>query len=260
MIGKQLLIVVFGILLVSCAGSRTVIGTKNANPGLALKSIINAHRAATPKFSTLASRIKVAYEDEKQRQNITVSLRIQKDEKIWMKASILGITMAKALITQDRVSYYETISNTYFDGDFALISNWLGTDLNFEKTQAILLGQSIFGLDKATYKASVSENRYKLEPRLQPDNFVHSLLLNPNNFKVNLGIVSQPIDSRWLSIAYGDYHELEGSFYPSVIQINSIESDSHTNIAVNYKKINLNVSVSFPFEIPNGYEEIQLSK
>jgi len=258
--GKQLLILVFGILLVSCTGSRTVIGTNNANPGLALKSIINAHRAATPEFSTMASRIKVAYEDEKQRQNITVSLRMQKDEKIWMKASILGITMAKALITQDRVSYYETISNTYFDGDFDLLSNWLGTDLNFEKTQAILLGQSIFGLDKATYMASVSENNYKLEPRQQPANFIHSLLLNPNNFKVNSGIVSQPIDDRQLSIAYGDYQELEGSFYPTVIQINSFEGDSHTNIAVNYRKINLNVSVSFPFEIPIGYEEIQLSK
>jgi len=86
------------------------------------------------------------------------------------------------------------------------------------------------------------------------------LIGNPNNFKVNSGIVSQPIDNRWLSIAYGDYQELEGSFYPSVILINSIESDSHTNIAVNYKKINLNISVSFPFEIPKGYEEIQLSK
>ena len=254
------MILVFGILLVSCTGSRTVFGTNNANPGLALKSIINAHKAATPKFSTMASRIKVAYEDDKQRQNITVSLRIQRDKKIWMKASILGITMAKALITQDRVSYYETISNTYFDGDFTLISNWLGTDLNFDKTQAILLGQSIFGLDNATYTASVSENRYKLEPLQQPANFIHSLLLNPNNFKVNSGTVFQPTDDRQLSIAYGDYQELEGSFYPSVIKINSMEGDSRTNIAVNYRKINLNVSVSFPFEIPKGYEEIQLSK
>ena len=254
------MILVFVILLVSCKGSRNVIGTNKANPGLALKSIINAHRAATPKFSTLASRIKVAYEDDKQRQNITVSLRMQKDEKIWVKASVLGITLAKVLITQDRVSYYETISNTYFDGDFALISDWLGTDLNYEKTQAILLGQSIFGLDKANYTFSVSENSYKLEPRQQPDNFVHSLLLNPNNFKVNSGMVSQPMDNRRLSIVYGDYQELEGSFYPSEIQINSIEGDSRTNIAVNYRKINLNVSVSFPFEIPKGYEEIQLSK
>lgn len=208
----------------------------------------------------MSSRIKVAYEDDKQRQNITVNLRMQKNEKIWMKASILGITLAKVLITRERVSYYETISNTYFDGDFALLSNWLGTELDFEKTQAILLGQSIFGLDKTTYTASVSENRYKLEPLRQPANFVHSLLLNPNNFKVNSGIVSQPIDNRRLSIAYGDYQELEGSFYPSVLQINSMEGDSRTIIAVNYRKINLNVSLSFPFKIPEGYEEIQLSK
>lgn len=254
------MILVFGILMVSCTGSRMVIDTNKADPGLALKSIISAHRAAMPKFSTMVSRIKVAYEDDKQRQNITVSLRMKKDEKIWMKASVLGITLVKVLITQDRVSYYETISNTYFDGDFALISDWLGTDLNYEKTQAILLGQSIFGLDKATYIASVSENGYKLEPLQQPANFVHSLLLNPNNFKVRSGVVSQPIDNRWLSIVYGDYQELEGSFYPSEILINSVEGDSRTKIAMNYRKINLNVSVSFPFEIPEGYEEIQLSK
>jgi hypothetical protein len=77
---------------------------------------------------------------------------------------------------------------------------------------------------------------------------------------VNSGTVFQPIDDRQLLIAYGDYQELEGGFYPSVIQINSMEGDYRTHIAVNYRKINLNVSVSFPFEIPKGYEEIQLSK
>ncbi|MEL6810651.1 MAG: DUF4292 domain-containing protein [Bacteroidota bacterium] len=253
-------IILLLLIAVSCKGPSAVVGSDNAKSGMAMKSIISAHRAATPKFSTLSSRVKVVYEDAKQRQSITVSLRMEKDEKIWVKASVLGITLAKALITQDRVSYYETLGNSYFDGDFALLSDWLGTELDFEKTQAILLGQSIFGIDNNNYGTTVSNNKYKIEPKQQPNNFVHSLLLNPSNFKVDSGTVSQPRDGRELSIEYGAYQELKGSFYPSEIHIESLEGEEKTQIAVNYRKIDLDVSVSFPFRIPEGYEEIQLSK
>ncbi len=249
------------LVLASCRGPKgVIIGSGKADAGLAIKSIVAAHRAATPNFTTMASRVKVMYEDEKQNQSITVSLRMKKDETIWIKASILGITLAKALITPQRVSYYETLGNSYFDGNFQLLSDWLGTELDFEKTQAILLGQSIFGLDQNTYSSTVSRNRYKLEPKNQPENFIHSLLLNPDNFKVNSGRVSQPDDERSLSIKYGDYQMLEGSFYPSEIEINSLDGNSKTDIVVNYKKIDLNVSVSFPFNIPEGYDQIQLNK
>ena len=46
--------------------------------------------------------------------------------------------MAKALITPTKVSYYEKINNTYFEGDFSLLSNWLGTDLDFQKSSKFI--------------------------------------------------------------------------------------------------------------------------
>ncbi|GAB5400695.1 MAG: DUF4292 domain-containing protein [Aureisphaera sp.] len=247
-------------LFLSCKGSKAVVGSLQPDSGLALKGIITAHTAATPNFSTMASRVKVAYQDEKQRQSITVSLRIEKDEKIWIKASILGITLAKALITPEKVSYYETLGNTYFDGDFTLLSEWLGTSLDFDKTQAILLGQSIFTLDRGSYQSSVASGSYQLEPKRQPYNFVHSLLLRPENFKVRSSELTQPEDGRQLFLTYGEYQELEGSQYPSQIAIRALEGNSETTIDVEFKKIDLNVSVKFPFSIPEGYKEIELTK
>ena len=99
-----------------------------------------------------------------------------------------------------------------------------------------------------------------MEPQRQPQNFIHMLLLNPENFKVHSGSLSQPSDHRILSLRYGDYQELGGSHYPSEIFIKSSEGDSNTAIEVKYKKIDLNVSLNFAFRIPEGYEEIQLSK
>ena len=208
----------------------------------------------------MASRVQVVYEDEDKQQSITVSLRMEKDKTIWIKASVLGITLAKAIITPDRVSYYETISNTYFDGDFSLLSDWLSTDLDFEKTQAILLGQSIFNLDDSNYKVDVVNNLYKIQPKKQPFNFIHSLFLNPTSYKVVSGSVSQPNDNRLLSLRYGDYQFVEGSYYPSDILIDASEKDEKTKISVTYKNIDVNAPVSFPFEIPQGYDQIQLSK
>ncbi|MEM7085970.1 MAG: DUF4292 domain-containing protein [Bacteroidota bacterium] len=257
---NSILLSVLLLLFGACRGGKAVVDGVRADRALNISNIIATHRAASPNFNTLASRVQVVYKDDKKEQSITVSLRIKKDETIWIKASILGITLAKVLITPDQVSYYETISNTFFDGDFALLSEWLGTELDFERTQAILLGQSIFGLDENSYASLISENKYQLEPKKQPNNFIHSLLLNPDNFKVFAGSLSQPNDNRLLSLSYGDYQEIEGGHYPSEIFIKSSEDGNNTAIDVKYKRIDLNVSVNFSFKIPEGYEEIHLEK
>lgn len=245
-------------MLSACGGGKGINGSSSAKSELAVKTIIASHENAEPDFNTMAARVQVVYEDEEKLQSITVSLRMEKDKTIWVKASLLGITLAKVLITPTKVSYYETISNTYFDGDFALLSAWLGTEIDFHKAQAILLGQSIFELSPVVYKSSVEQNKYKLQPKTQPQNFIHSLLLLPSNFKVASETLSQPSDGRILSVRYGEYQNIDGGYYPSEIQIDASENDSKTKIEVNYKKIDLNVSISFPFTIPNGYEEIQL--
>lgn len=253
-------IFIIALVLSGCKSGKIVTGSSAANAGLATKDIIETHKLASPNFKTMAGRVKVDYEDDKKSQSITVSLRMEKDKQIWIKASILGITLAKAYITRDRVSYYETISNTYFDGDFSLLSDWLGTEVDFDKTQAILLGQSIFKLDRAGYTSEIVNNSYRLQPKKPMQEFIHALFLNPENFKVASASVAQPATNRLFAIHYGPYQKLDGSFYPSEVTINSSEGDSRTKIDVSYRNIELNVSVSFPFDIPSGYSQIDLGR
>ena len=242
-------------VLASCGGAKNISNIESASA----KEVISAHKAATPDFKTLASRVQLVYETDEKVQSITASLRMEKDKNIWVKASVLGITIAKVLITPTRVSYYETIGGTYFEGDFALLGEWIGTPINFQQAQNMLLGQSIFTLNPSEYSAAIFQNKFKIQPKEQPQNFIHSLFLNPDNFKVASETVSQPNEDRLLSIRYGDYQKIGEQFYPSNILINTSEKGSATKIEINYKKIDLNVDVSFPFDIPSGYEEIQLN-
>lgn len=245
------------MVLASCGTSKNI--AKLDKGSMAIKNVISQHDAASPDFKTLAARVQLVYEDDEKSQSVTVSLRMEKDKNIWIKASILGITLAKVLITPDRVSYYETIGNTYFEGDFTLLGDWLGTPINFQQAQNMLLGQSIFTLNPSEYRADAFQSKIKILPTQQPVDFIHSIFLNPDNYKVSSETLSQPSDNRLLSIRYGDYQNIENGFYPSEILIDTQEKDSKTKIEINYKKIDLNVSVSFPFDIPSGYDEIQLN-
>ena len=106
-------------------------------------------------FKTLYIKSNVKYNDEKQSQNLTAEIKIKKDEQILVSIRFLGITMAKALITPASVSYYEKLNSTYFEGDFSTLSKWLGTDLDFNKVQNILIGQAIDDLTKGKYQDSL---------------------------------------------------------------------------------------------------------
>lgn len=245
----------FLLLLTSCGGVKKITEVEKAST----KEIITSHKAAETTFKTLAGRVQLAYDTEEKSQSITVSLRIEKDEKIWIKASILGITIAKVYITPSQVSYYETIGKTYFEGDFTLLGDWLGTPINFQQAQNLLLGQSIFTLSAKEYNSQLFQNKFKVLPKQQPQDFIHSILINPENFKIAAETLSQPSDNRLLSIRYGDYQLIDNQFLPTNIFINTSESGKKTAIEINYRKIDLNARVSFPFKIPEGYEAIQLN-
>ena len=66
------------------------------------------------------------------------------DNTIWFNAFL---NMVRVKITPDRVRFYNKLDNTYFDGDYALINSFLGTDLQFENLQNLLLGEALFELE-----------------------------------------------------------------------------------------------------------------
>lgn len=247
--------IVFLLVFTACGTAKI----DTSKPGaLSTKEVVKLHHAAMPEFETIAGRMQLAYETEKSGQRISINYRIKKDEIIWAKASVLGITIAKVYITPKSVQYYETIGKTYFDGDFSLLSDWLGTDIDFEQTQNILLGQSIFYLSASQYSTAIFNDNFKVDPKKQPENFKHSVFLNPINFKVVSASLAQPAWNRVLTIQYDSYQKIDRQFFPTKISIVNTENREQTKIEINYKKIDINEKLNFPFEIPNGYKRITL--
>lgn len=240
--------------LFNCKSSKTV-SSGQANFNLSTKQLIKENAKQAPDFKTLQSKLKITYTQDGKTQSHSVSFRVKKDEKLWMSATF---SIVKALITPDKVSFYNKLDNTYFEGDFAYLSALLGTELDFQKVQNLLLGESLFNLEKASYKASVDDGAYILQPKKQRELFELFLLLDPSYFKVKSQQISQPKEHRHLQIDYLSYQEVEKQMLPERLKIIVVEVNEETIIDLEFKSVSLNQDLRFPFKIPSGFKAITL--
>lgn len=242
------------LLIVSCKSRKEPAEIEDA----ATARVVAMHYGNEADFKTMNSRLRLKYQDEDRSQSVTVSFRMQKDSVIWMSAQLLGIPLAKAIITKDRVSYYEKIGKTYFDGDYRLLSKWLGTPLDFDKLQNLLLGQTIYDLRSDRYKLTESIQGYQLVPVKDLEIIKKIFLLDAKSFKAIAQQLSQEKENRNVTVTYPKYQSVNGKTIPEEIRILANSQGSGTQIEISFKSVTFNDPVSFPFEIPSGYDEIAL--
>lgn len=241
-------------LVFSCGTKKVAVSGKNLSMG----QIVEAHKEAAPNFETMVGRIRASYADKNTTQSISISIRMEKDSAIWLSAKLMGIIpLAKALVTPEGVNYYEKINNTYFSGDFRLLGEWLGMELDFEKLQNLLTGQTIYGLDKENYIFENTESGLQFES--EGSVFIEKLfLLNPRTFKADAQQLVRKYENQSLTVTYPEYQEIPNGFFPKKISLVAIQGKENVKIDIEYRSLEFDVPVSFPFEIPKGYEEIQL--
>jgi hypothetical protein len=250
------IIIILLVVFTSCKSNKSTVDSSINS--ISTKKIINNHYNAGFDKKTINARINAKYKDEKTSVSFSIKLRIEKDKTIWMSATKFGIPVAKLKITPSRVTYYEKMQRTFFDGDFSLLSKWLGTELDYEKVQNILLGQAVLNLKKGKYNSEIANNLYQLKPKKDFDLFGILFFMNPDNFKVNRQEIRNPKKQQLLSVSYPNYSKIKGEQFPKNIDIRAIDHKKITTINIEYRTIEFNENLTFPFSIPNGYKEISL--
>ncbi|MGB5419452.1 DUF4292 domain-containing protein [Algibacter sp.] len=238
----------------NCKSAKTI-SSGDANYNLPTKQLIKENAKQAAVFNTLQSRLKITFTQKGKTQSHTVNFRAKKDEAIWINATF---SVIRALVTPEKVSFYNKLDNTYFDGDYKYLSDLLGTTLDFNKVQNLLLGETLYAMNSGDYKASVDEGTYIVQPKNQRDLFEIFFLLNPSNFKVKSQQISQPREFRHLQIDYLSYQDVEKQIIPELIKVIAIEAAEETIVELEMKNVSLNEDLRFPFKIPSGFKEIQL--
>ena len=247
------MILALTLIFMGCKSAKSVIASGKASNKLSAKQVIKEHQKNDASFKTMQARVRIDLIQGEKEQGYTFGFRMEKDDVIWLNAP-LGL--ARMMITPKKVRFYNKSDNTYFDGDYKLLSDFVGVDLDFNKVQNILLGQAIYNLKDEPHKVDVNENSYALQPKDQKAILELFYLINPSHFKMDSLQLFQQLKQRMLQVDYSSYQDVKNQVLPKNIRIIAQDGGEEVAITMEFKSVSLNGDLRFPFKIPKGYEEI----
>ncbi len=251
---RFLAVFALALLAFSCK-SKKVVTDGSLNKNLSAKAIIRSLYQNSQDFKTLSGKIRIDYSNGEDSQGVSVSLRMEKDKAIWISAPF-GVV--KAYITPGRVTFYNKLQNEYFDGDFAYLSKFVGVELDFEQVQNLLLGQALFNLKEVPYEVSVTGENYQLKPRKPLDLFKVLFQVDPQKYRMVSQQLSQPMKKRLLQVNYNGYNQIGKYWIPEKIAVAAIDNNQRSTVDIDYRNIEFDRPLNFPYKIPEGFDEIKL--
>ena len=236
------------MLLSSCKSYQktTYNKTRNIHTNKLLRQVKKHHFSA----KSLDSRITISYKDKQQDFSGNGHLKILKDSIIWGSLNFLGIPMVKFYITPKTIRYYNKIDQTYYNGNFDLLHQAFGIPINFDNLQNLLLGDPIINLASYNPKLQIDKKYYGVHIE---DPYVDQIKITPF-YKVLWTHFIKPLNSE-INLSYKEYKHISQQDIPETIYLEL----KNKKIQINYKSINLNKELRFPFKHPQGYKKLNIT-
>ena len=249
--------VVFMMVFASCKAKKNLTDAPSEIREMSARKVARKHVASNFEKTSIKAKLKASFNNGKLKQRISVSLKIKRDEVIWLKGTKF-ITLFKAKITPTSVRYYSSYAKNYFDGDFTMLKKLLGTEINFDQLQNLLLGQSLMNVKEQKQQVFIEDKSYVLSPKRQERLFDIFFSVNSSHFKLDKQSIVNSKKNKRLDISYPSYGLFEEQIFPKEIQIKALQSGAFTNIDFILKSVQFDTDLDLSFSIPKGYKQIKL--
>ena len=202
------------------------------------------------------SKISISYQDDSQHFDGAGKIKILKDSIIWGSINFLGIPMVKFMITPKRIRYYNKLEKEYYDGDFDLLRQTYGVDLDFNHLQNLLLGDLLAPLGNGGYKLQREKKYYLLQ---SPDyKQINDVKIAPFFKILSEKISISPSES--LVVNYSGYQKIGKENIARQIEIETRNTNKDMYLKLEYKSPAVDKNLRFPFKIPSSYHPVELPK
>ena len=261
------LITVVGLSSSSCKSKKQVLKASLKDYGFSY--LYSQMLENQMQFDYLNAKFTLVYDQEKNRTNLRGQLRIRNDSLIWMSFTpALGIEAARVMLSNDSIKFMNRLNKTYFTGKYELVDSLLNTTIDYSLLQAMLIGNDLTQYDVKKYKSSIDNGYYRMTIRerrkikryirkgeIDARVLVQQIWLDPETYRIaRIDIKEQgEEDNNKLRVYYQDYIEVDGQLFPSKMRI-EVVSNKSIFIDVEFNKVVINNSLSFPFNIPSKYD------
>ncbi|MFN3444260.1 MAG: DUF4292 domain-containing protein [Bacteroidia bacterium] len=248
------------IVATNSCKSKKVVSTKPVETKLPQQGptptevVLNTVDANTNNFSFYQSRAKVNYKDDKQKVELDVNLIMEKDQYIWMSVTaVLGIEVARIMITQDSVKILDRLNRKYIAADFDYIQRMSNVPLKLNNLQNLIVGNTVF--NNSVQKSVVDTILGALSVSTLINTQKQTTFYN-TNYKVNRTLIAEQNQSRQLSITYPTYATFDQNVYPSALNIN-IRAEKNIECTFELSNFVFTKKRETQFTVPSGYEVVK---
>jgi hypothetical protein len=228
------------------------------------------------KFDWVSAKANVESNVDGKEESFDIRVKMRKDSAMLVSIQyLLGLEVAKVLITKDSVKFVNYIQKTYFRGDFHYINELLNADLDYDLLQAVLFGNSAeFQEEESKLKPvtdrenchyMLSTERKRRLRRIQQTgttdlkNALQTLTLRPDNYKIIKNEFIEPATNRMFIAEYSQFMQKDSVFAPYHVNI-EIVAQKKATIKIDYVRIEKNVPQKLGLNIPSKYDPIQIQK
>ena len=209
-----------------------------------------------PEFDYLNTRTRIQYKDGERNVSASANIRIKKDSIIWMSLSpLLGIEVARAMITQDSLVLMNRLNREYMVYDFENLSDKFQFDISYHLIQSLILGNMPLEYQEPNEIVS-SKQHYIIRQQSGPysiENYIDREIM-----KLQKVEVSEEPKKNKMVMEFEDHKEVEVFSIPfhSLISLDYEHGAEIVSTEINIKhgRAELASALRFPFDIPSRYE------
>nr|WP_068888269.1 DUF4292 domain-containing protein [Pedobacter panaciterrae] len=253
---NSLLFVACFSLIVACKTKKSIV-----KPPSVVETPVDNKKSETVKllrekdisFNTLSLRAKASLDINGNTNNVNMNIRMEKNKKIWVSITALGIEVARALITPDSIKVRNNFQSVYLKKPFNYVHTYTNKQVDFELLQAIFSGNTVKDFFRDETLIAQENGVWTLSG--VNEGLAYRVIFN-TLLKVNENNLNDIESGRSLRVVYGEYQNINGYLFPTNLKINSMAGDKRININLDFSKIESNVTLDFPFNVPNKYEVI----
>ncbi len=194
------------------------------------------------------------------------TIRIKNDSAIFVSVSpLLGIEIARLLITPDTVKMVNRLDNTFYAGNMEILNRMFNTHLDYYMLQALLVGNDFSHFSSSGFSVSghngdiilLSENRY---PENSPDNhrFQHRLLLSSETYRIQENLLYEASSQRSLQVKYDGFSRVDGQLVPQELSMIFSGTGGQAGLRLRFNRTVFNQERAIVFTIPGHYRQIHL--
>lgn len=206
-------------------------------------------------YSWFAARGKADITAGSKHYQVSLNLRMQKDRVIWASVTaILGLEVARAMITPDSIRFFNRLERTYVSQDLEYLKEHVHPGISFGLLEAALTGNAPDYLLEQEGQLWQTPDGYRLEGV----EALFSYLLRFNSeFRVGKIFIREKEGRGKFNVDYHNFETRNGKRVPTSIAFTSDTEKEDLSIQITYDTFTLNEPQNFPFTVPGRYKRVQ---